>query len=41
MQRAHGYSHTIVSGLETYRDGSATGALAGRLVRGPQSDPRR
>jgi N-acyl-D-aspartate/D-glutamate deacylase len=36
MQRADGYRHTIVAGLETYRSGQATGALPGRLVRGPQ-----
>ncbi len=33
LQRADGYKHTIVSGLETYRDGVATGELPGRLVR--------
>jgi N-acyl-D-aspartate/D-glutamate deacylase len=37
LQKARGYRHTIVSGIETYRDGSATGALPGRLVRGAQS----
>ena len=39
MQPAHGYSHTIVSGVETYTDGAPTGALPGRLVRGHQPDP--
>lgn len=34
LQRASGYRHTIVAGEETYRDGEATGALPGRLVRG-------
>jgi N-acyl-D-aspartate/D-glutamate deacylase len=38
LQKAHGYVHTVVSGVETYRDGEPTGALPGRLVRGPQSD---
>jgi len=33
-QRADGYVATIVSGVVTYRDGQATGALPGRLVRG-------
>ena len=33
-QRATGYVATIVSGTVTYRDGEATGALPGRLVRG-------
>ena len=37
LQKARGYRHTIVSGVETYRDGEATGTLPGRLVRGPQS----
>ena len=34
LQRAEGYVATIVSGVVTYRDGVATGALPGRLVRG-------
>ena len=33
---ARGYRATIVSGTVTYRDGEATGALPGRLVRGAQ-----
>lgn len=33
FQRATGYDATIVSGVVTYRDGEATGALPGRLVR--------
>jgi N-acyl-D-amino-acid deacylase len=36
VQRAEGYAATIVSGAVVYRDGVATGALPGRLVRGPQ-----
>jgi N-acyl-D-aspartate/D-glutamate deacylase len=36
LQRAQGYRATIVSGAVTYRDGEATGALPGKLVRGPQ-----
>jgi N-acyl-D-aspartate/D-glutamate deacylase len=36
LQRTRGYVSTIVSGIEVYRDGEATGALPGRLVRGPQ-----
>ena len=35
-QRADGYAATIVSGKVTYRNGKATGALPGRLVRGAQ-----
>jgi N-acyl-D-aspartate/D-glutamate deacylase len=40
MQRIDGYVATIVSGVVTRRDGAATGARPGRLVRGAQSDPR-
>jgi N-acyl-D-aspartate/D-glutamate deacylase len=39
VQTASGYLHTFVSGAETYRDGEPTGALPGRLVRGPQKQP--
>jgi N-acyl-D-aspartate/D-glutamate deacylase len=34
LQKARGYRATVVSGAVTYRDGEATGALPGRLVRG-------
>lgn len=34
FQRAKGYRHTLVAGVETYRDGEPTGALPGRLVQG-------
>ena len=40
LQRADGYLHTIVAGEPTYANGEHTGALAGRLVRGAQPDPR-
>lgn len=33
LQRARGYVATVVNGAVTYRDGEATGALPGRLVR--------
>jgi len=36
VQRADGYSASIVSGTMVYREGRPTGALPGRLVRGPQ-----
>jgi len=36
IQRADGYRHTIVSGEPTFEDGEPTGAMPGRLVRGPQ-----
>jgi N-acyl-D-aspartate/D-glutamate deacylase len=34
LQGSRGYAATIVDGQVTYRDGSHTGALPGRLVRG-------
>ncbi len=37
VQRAEGYAATIVSGTVVYRNGAPTGALPGRLVRGPQA----
>ena len=37
VQRADGYRATVVGGTVVYRDGLPTGALPGRLVRGPQS----
>lgn len=39
IQEATGYVATIVSGQAVYRDGKATGALPGRLVRGAQPAP--
>ncbi|MDB5827613.1 MAG: amidohydrolase family protein [Variovorax sp.] len=39
LQRARGYVATVVSGTPTYRQGEASGALPGRLVRGPQKAP--
>jgi N-acyl-D-aspartate/D-glutamate deacylase len=36
LQKADGYRHTFVAGVETYADGEPTGALPGRLVRGAQ-----
>ena len=37
VQRTDGFDATIVSGNVVYRHGEATGALPGRLVRGPQA----
>jgi N-acyl-D-aspartate/D-glutamate deacylase len=37
LQRADGYRHTFVRGVETYADGVETGDLPGRLIRGPQA----
>jgi N-acyl-D-aspartate/D-glutamate deacylase len=39
LQHARGYVATVVSGAVTYREGVATDALPGRLVRGPQAAP--
>ena len=37
LQGARGYVATVVSGEITYRNGKPTGALPGKLVRGPQA----
>ncbi len=37
MQKARGYVATVKAGQVTYRNGVATGALPGGLVRGPQA----
>jgi N-acyl-D-aspartate/D-glutamate deacylase len=39
IQRADGYEATIVSGIVVNRNGEATGALPGRLVRGARVNP--
>ena len=39
LQRAEGYRHTFVAGVETYADGEPTDGLPGRLVRGAQPAP--
>ena len=36
IQPSNGYVATFVSGVQTYENGNFTGALPGRLVRGPQ-----
>jgi N-acyl-D-amino-acid deacylase len=41
LQRAEGYRATVKSGEVIFEDGVPTGALPGRLLRGPQPDPRR
>jgi N-acyl-D-aspartate/D-glutamate deacylase len=41
VQRADGYRATLKSGEVIFEDGEPTGALPGRLLRGPQADPRR
>jgi N-acyl-D-aspartate/D-glutamate deacylase len=40
MQDADGYVATLKSGQVIYREGQATGALPGRLIRGRQPTPR-
>ncbi|MEX0839913.1 MAG: amidohydrolase family protein [Parvibaculum sp.] len=40
IQRAEGYRATIVNGAVTFENGEATGEMPGRLVRGPQREPR-
>ena len=37
IQRANGYKHTFVAGVETMRDGELTSERPGRLVRGAQT----
>jgi N-acyl-D-aspartate/D-glutamate deacylase len=39
VQKATGYTATIVSGTVAFRDGVPTAALAGRLIRGAQDAP--
>ena len=39
IQRADGYTATLVAGQVTYRDGEPTEALPGRLLRGAQAAP--
>jgi N-acyl-D-aspartate/D-glutamate deacylase len=39
VQRADGYVATVVAGQVTYRNGEATDALPGRLIRGARSAP--
>jgi len=40
VQRASGYGATVCGGTVTVEDDQFTGETPGRLVRGPQSDPR-
>ena len=39
LQRATGYDHTFVSGVEVASNSESTGATPGRLVRGAQAAP--
>ncbi len=40
VQRVDGYKATILAGQVTYNDGAPVGTLPGKLIRGPQADPR-
>ena len=39
IQKADGYRHTFVAGIEVMREGEATGALPGKLLRGARAAP--
>ncbi len=39
VQKASGYTATIVAGKVAFREGEPTGELNGKLIRGPQSAP--
>jgi N-acyl-D-aspartate/D-glutamate deacylase len=39
IQKPSGYVANVVNGVVTYRNGTSTGALPGKLVRGPQASP--
>ena len=40
VQRADGYTASVVSGAVAFREGEPTGALGGRLLRGAQPAPK-
>jgi N-acyl-D-aspartate/D-glutamate deacylase len=40
VQRADGYQFTIVNGEVTFDNGQPTGAMPGKVVRGPQSQAK-
>ena len=37
IQKANGYNHTFVKGIEVSNNGEFTGELPGKLIRGKQS----
>ena len=39
IQKVDGYRYTVCSGEVTYEDGKPTGAMPGKLIRGPQPQP--
>jgi N-acyl-D-aspartate/D-glutamate deacylase len=40
IQKADGYRHTFVAGIEVMRNGTATGELPGKLLRGARGEAR-
>ena len=36
-QKAEGYKHTFVNGIEVSHNGEFTGNMPGKLIRGPQT----
>src|SRR6185295_13296009 len=41
IQRVDGYRYTVVSGEVSYENGEPTGAMPGKVIRGPQAAPAR
>jgi N-acyl-D-aspartate/D-glutamate deacylase len=41
VQRAEGYRYTVTSGEVTFENGAPTGAMPGKVIRGPQAAPAR
>jgi len=39
IQKADGYRYTVASGEVIYQDGAPTGAMPGKVIRGPQATP--
>ena len=37
IQRVDGYCYTVVSGRVSYENGEPTGAMPGKVIRGPQT----
>ena len=41
IQRVDGYRYTIVNGTVSYENSEPTGAMPGKMIRGPQPEPAR
>jgi N-acyl-D-aspartate/D-glutamate deacylase len=39
VQKVDGYRYTIMSGEVSYENGQHTGAMMGKVIRGPQASP--